>query len=324
MFSLGTFLLSTALTAQARTLYEAISDVPELSNFTTFYANNEALANTFFANQTNYPLTFLVPSNKAFSSYQAQTGTELTNIPLDRLLILFQYHTLVSSLSGSNFSESGSGLTAPTFLNAVQYNNRSVGESMANKFGGTDKASGQVVFIKGDDSTAEQSRFKLMSRQSDASQISVRSGLSSTVNMTVLDTEGLWDGGRFHVIDGLLTPPDLCKTTIRSAGLNNLDNALNRSGLWPALDGAKNVTCLGPNDDAFREAGSPDASLDKNALSDAILFHTLPEVAYSDYLYDGQMLKSLQNGTVRVKVEGTGKDRSIWFNNAKVVNANVL
>jgi hypothetical protein len=50
----------------------------------------------------------------------------------------------------------------------------------------------------------------------------------------------------------------------------------------------------------------------------------LPEVAYSDYLYNGQEFRTLQNGTVRVRVEGEGQGRSVWFNNAKLINANVL
>jgi uncharacterized surface protein with fasciclin (FAS1) repeats len=64
-----------------------------------------------------------------------------------------------------------------------------------------------------------------------------------------------------------------CSATIRSvsAALASLDNALNRSGLYPALDTSPNVTCLAPTSAAFKAAGSPDASLDAKPLGDALL-----------------------------------------------------
>ncbi len=64
-----------------------------------------------------------------------------------------------------------------------------------------------------------------------------------------------------------------CSNTIRtlSSSLNGLDNALNRSGLYPVLDTSPNVTCLAPNNEAFKSAGSPEASLNQSALSSALL-----------------------------------------------------
>ncbi|PVI03004.1 FAS1 domain-containing protein [Periconia macrospinosa] len=320
-----TLLLAAALGANAQTLYEAISRIPVLSNFTAFYRNNEAFANLYFKNESNYPITFLAPDDKAFASYQAQFNTPFTDVPPQQLLDLLQYHTLVSDVTKSKLDEgSAAGLSVPTLLTNGKFNNRSVGVSMAAKFGGDERASGQVVFIKGENA-GPSSKFRLMTRQDSVLQSSVRSGMSSDVNLTVLgDKEGVWSGGRFHIVDGLLTPPTLCKDTIRDAGLSNLDNALNRTKLWDTLDSSKNVTCLGPNDKAFGDAGRPDAKLNETALTGAIMFHTLPEVTYSDYLKDGQEFKSLQNGTVRVKIEGSGKNRTIWFNNARVVDANVL
>lgn len=85
------------------------------------------------------------------------------------------------------------------------------------------------------------------------------------------------------------------------------------------------MTCLGPSDAAFKAAGNPDRELDRTALTSAMLSHTLNEVAYSDFLYDGQEFTTLQNGTVRVRIDDPeGGNRTIYFNNAKVVNANVL
>jgi uncharacterized surface protein with fasciclin (FAS1) repeats len=317
--------LSLAVTSAvyAQTLYDAMSKFSSLSNFTAFYRDNAPLANALLGNTSNYPITFLAPSNQAFVSYQAQYGVSLTEVPIATLLSVLQYHTLVSNLSKANLTngDSMAGVTVPTML-TTQSNNRSVGIGMAARFGGTQRANGQVVFIRG--SQSSPNRF-LLSRQEGGPPSTIRSGLSSDISLQALEgDQGVWEGGRFHIIDGLLTLPQLCARTIRNANLTSLDNALNRTKLWPSLDGSKNVTCLGPNNQAFTRAGSPDSALNETSLSDAMLFHTLPEVAYSDYLYNGQEFKSLQNGTVRVRIEGEGKDKTIWFNNAKIVNANVL
>jgi len=48
--------------------------------------------------------------------------------------------------------------------------------------------------------------------------------------------------------------------------------------------------------------------------------HTLQNVAYTNYLEDGMKFKSLNNLTVRVRV----KEGDIYFNNAKVIEPNVL
>jgi uncharacterized surface protein with fasciclin (FAS1) repeats len=314
------------LQSSAQTFLSAISQIPTLSNFTAFYSSSEQFASAFFSNTSLYPITVLVPNDDAFATYFQQTGVLLTQVPFQTLLTLIQYHTLVSDLSKDNLTSGiedlGSGFTAPTMLVDEQYNNRSAGSALASKFGGPERSKGQVVFITNSD-TGTSMKLRL-SRQVGSSEAQVRSGLSSTVNITALDEEGVWEGGRFHIIDGLLTPPTTCKDTIRSAGLTGLDRALNRSGLWNALDSSYNTTCLGPSNSAFESAGSPDNNLTKEELVKALHFHTLPEVAYSDFLEDGQTFTSLENMTVRVKIAGTGKDRQIWFNNAKVVDANVL
>ncbi|KAF2022986.1 FAS1 domain-containing protein [Setomelanomma holmii] len=298
------FLLSlvTALSADAQSLLDVIAKVSSLPNFTAFYRDNAAFAHVLLGNTTTYPITFLAPNDQAIASYQTQYGVSISSLPPATLLAVLQYRTLVSSLTKDNFTNDGGrgGTTIPTML-TTQSNNRSVGISLAARFGGAQKASGLIVFVHS--SGSGSSHLGLQPLEGD---------------------QGVWDGGLFHIVDGLLTPPQLCAKTIRSANLTLLDNAFNRTKLWPSLDGSKNVTCLGLSNEAFANAGSPDSKLEELALSDAILFHTLPEVAYSDYLYNGREFKTLQNGTVRVRVEGEGLSRSIWFNNAKIFNPNVL
>jgi hypothetical protein len=50
------------------------------------------------------------------------------------------------------------------------------------------------------------------------------------------------------------------------------------------------------------------------------MFHTIPEPLYSNFLTDGQTFTSLSNATVRV----TFRDGAIFFNDAKLMQANVL
>jgi uncharacterized surface protein with fasciclin (FAS1) repeats len=316
------YILSTLLLTRqtlARSFLEAISTYPELSKFTSFFASNINLSGVLFSNPSLYPITVLVPNNNAFAFYQRAKGVALTSLPVEQLLSLIQYHTLISNLSTTNFTVDG-GLTAPTLLTREEHNNRTAGPALAAQFGGVERSGGQVVFIHSEGSSGAR-RFVL--RQGGISTTSVRSGRDSNVNITVLE-EGTWEGGRFHIVDSLLTIPETCSNTIRGASLSSLDTALTRSELWPALDHSSNVTCLGPNNAAFASAGNPDTSLNKTALSGALLFHTLPEVAYSNLLTDGQTFTSLANLTVKVKVTGEGKDRQIYFNNAKVIDANVL
>ncbi|KAJ4993714.1 Fasciclin-like arabinogalactan protein-like protein 6 [Stagonosporopsis vannaccii] len=321
------FLLEIVLGATyAQTLLEALSRIPELSNFTSFYQNNEAFATAYFSNESSYPITFLAPSNDAFTKYFEQNQASLFDVEPDALLQLVQYHTLVSDLKSENFTSARStGLTAPTMLKDSRSNNRSSGVQLAAKFGGPERARGQVVFIQSAGQASAPNLFKLMNRQSSPQNAGVRSGLGSIVNLQALNAEqGTWDGGSFHIVDGLLTLPTTCARTIRNAGLASLDNAGNRTLIWGRLDGTKNVTCLGPSNNAFQAAGNPDTALNETELTDVILFHTLPEVTYSDFLVDGQEFKSLQNGTVRVRIEENDGDRTIWFNNARVIDANVL
>lgn len=322
-------LLSFFRSSAALGLLEAISAFPELSNFTALYRANEAIASSLFDNKTHYPITVLIPSNNAFAAYQAQHNASFTDFSLDTLLPLIQYHTLVSRLTKKNFTANIAGLgTVPTLLQDSN-NQRSVGSGLAARYGGQDRSRGQVVFVSGTASfkPSDSSGDLLLSRQ-DASPDtqSIRSGLGSTANLTLVDDDqGTWDGGSFHIIDNILTPPDLCNITIRAEGLSDLELGLNRTGLWPVLDGASNVTCLAPTNEAFKNGGSPQRGLSEPDLADALKFHTLPEVAYSDFLTDGQEFTSLGNMTVRVRVKREGAEQpEIWFNNAKVVDANVL
>jgi uncharacterized surface protein with fasciclin (FAS1) repeats len=102
--------------------------------------------------------------------------------------------------------------------------------------------------------------------------------------------------------------------------LTALNRALDRADLSSTLDHLRNITCIAPTDEAFRNAGSPDASATADELTSALTYHTLTEPLYTNFLQDGQEFTSVSNVTVRVTVNTTG----IWFNDAKLITTNVL
>ena len=90
--------------------------------------------------------------------------------------------------------------------------------------------------------------------------------------------------------------------------------------LASVLDHANNVTCLGPTDQAFLQAGSPDENAAVSDLSKALLVHTLTEPAYIPFLTDGQAFQTVSNDTVIVSI----RNGSIYFNDALLTQGNVL
>lgn len=96
--------------------------------------------------------------------------------------------------------------------------------------------------------------------------------------------------------------------------------SLDRTGLGAPLDITQNVTCLTPNDNAFLNAGSPNVTANITDLQDLIKFHTIVEPVYSNLLVNGQTFTTFSNQTVRVSL----RDGAIFFNDAKVINKNVM
>ncbi|KAM0364653.1 hypothetical protein ACHAPY_010860 [Fusarium culmorum] len=221
-----------------------------------------------------------------------------------------------ASLTSSDF-ENPRGLSVPTLLQNSQFNNRSAGPQIQSQFGkGSD---GQVVFASRQDRNDKRADDDL-----GGPTVMLRAGLAQDVKMTAVD--GSWGTNNinsFQIVDKVLSPPRSCSNTvhtIKDTRLVALNVALVKAGLWPALDASRNVTCLAPSTQAFKNAGSPDVKLSKQDLAGALLAHTLNEVTYSNYLRDGQVVGTLSNTEVRVSIRGN----DIFFNNAKVIEANIL
>ncbi|KAK1593174.1 fasciclin domain-containing protein [Colletotrichum navitas] len=300
-----------------QSLSNALSKHADFSAFNQILSNYPRIIDNVTAEADN-KITLLVPTNNAIANFLKQSNaSDVSQIPVDRVLTMFKYHTLDAPMTAMNFSSSR-GITVPTKLQDSLYNLRSPGPALISRYG--DGAQGQVLYISRDTISPARLRVRQGSSSSDDKVANLRAGLGQTAELTTIDGE--WDGGYFQSIDTILEPPRPCSTTIRklSDSLTSLMGALEKTKLWRTLDAKPNVTCLGPSTEAFDQAGNPEKSLGESELKGALLFHTLPEVAYSNFLEDGQEFTSLANLTVRVTV----KDDQIWFNDAKVISPNVL
>ncbi|KAL2671549.1 hypothetical protein Neosp_014139 [[Neocosmospora] mangrovei] len=296
-------------------LSDAISDFPTLSLFRSLIgAAPQGLTKSFSEKSTD--ITVLVPTNDAIEKYLKDAGvTDVTALNEDDIQVFFSYHIMAASLQSSDFDDP-KGKTVPTLLQSEEFNNRTAGPDLVQDFG--KQATGQVVFA----SKVDQSDKKEKRQDIKGDEVNLRSGLAQDVKMTAVD--GKWGpkgANTFQVVNSVLLPPRPCSVTVRTVTakddrLEGLDKALNATGLWPALDHSKNVTCLAPSTKAFEDAGE----LSKEELTGALLAHTLDEVTYTDYLTDGMVIGTLNKTTVRVFIKGD----DIYFNNAKVIKANVL
>ncbi|OLN85953.1 Fasciclin-like arabinogalactan protein-like protein 6 [Colletotrichum chlorophyti] len=298
-----------------QSLSSALSSHADLSTFNQLLNSYpDIISNVTTGGQNR--VTILVPTNDAFTKYLQQSNvSDLAALPVDRLLNVFRYHTLEAGLTVQNFS-APRGITVPTKLRDALNNLRSPGAAIIDQFGAD--AQGQVLYVAPD--AINPAKFRVRQTSDDDKTASLRAGLGQTATLTTID--GIWDGGFFQSIDAVLEVPTVCSTTIKklSGSLSSLKDALDKTKLWKDLDAKPNITCLAPNTDAFREAGNPQNELGNEDLKNALLFHTLPQVSYSNFLTDGQEFISLSNNIVRVTV----RDNEIWFNDAKVVSPNVL
>ncbi|SPJ80348.1 uncharacterized protein FTOL_08740 [Fusarium torulosum] len=297
-------------------LANAIANYSSLSLFRSLIITAPQALSQSLSNKSSN-ITVLIPTNDAIKSYLHDSGvSDVTELNQTDLQIFFSYHTLSASLVSSDF-DNPRGLSVPTMLDDSQFNNRSAGPQIQSQFG--KDAGGQVVFA-----SKEKNIGKRANKDLTGPTVTLRAGLAQNVRMTAVD--GSWGAknvNSFQVIHKVLQPPRSCSVTVhtvKDSRLDALNVALIKAQLWPALDASRNVTCLAPSTQAFKDAGNPNIALSKQDLTGALLAHTLDEVTYSNYLRDGQVIGTLNNTEVRVSIRGN----DIFFNNAKVIEANVL
>ena len=141
---------------------------------------------------------------------------------------------------------------------------------------------------------------------------------SPTYTAAVTTADIACSNGYIHIVDLVLLPPDKASTTAIAAGLNNLAYALTVTGLLDTVDSLSSITVFAPTDAAF-DAIPNWRQLPVADLTNILLYHVVPAVAYSVDLVDGQVVPTLQGQTIRISTVG-----GVRANDANVVVANAL
>ena len=189
--------LAQSVYSQAGTqasLLAAVSKYPDLSAFSGILSGFPGILPTLLGGSSN-GVTVLVPTNAAITKFLGQGNvTDISQFPVAQLQTVLRYHILAAKLKTENFTLPR-GLTIPTILKDVLYNNRTAGKGITDLYG--PDATGQVLFVQ-KDPIAKPSKFKV--RQSlSGSSASLRAGLAQVATLTAVD--GVWDGGYFQVVD---------------------------------------------------------------------------------------------------------------------------
>ncbi|EAA30257.1 Fasciclin-domain-containing protein [Neurospora crassa] len=129
-----------------------------------------------------------------------------------------------------------------------------------------------------------------------------------------------FDGGVIRPVASLLEIPGSIPSTLSLfPNLSNLTALLTQSSLAGPVSEAAGITVLAPDDSAF-------AAVNISALTDEQIVGILSQhvivdyVGYSPLLKDGQVFKTLANGTITVAV----RDSGVYFNGAKVTASDVI
>lgn len=127
-------------------------------------------------------------------------------------------------------------------------------------------------------------------------------------------------GGVIHIIDTVLTIPQLVSSTAVAANLTSLAGALKTTNLVSTVDSLKDVTIFAPSNSAFQAIGSAIGTLTTAQLSSILTYHVVQgTVGYSSIL-SNTTLKTVNGENVTITIE----DGSVFVNSAKVVTPNVL
>jgi len=148
-------------------------------------------------------------------------------------------------------------------------------------------------------------------------------------NATVTKADINASNGVIHIIDTVLMPPstgaqDIVKTIQSNPDLSTLATAVGVAGLEQTLEGPGPFTVFAPTNEAF--SALPAGVLanllkptNKAALIDVLTYHVLGNEVPSQKLLDGEMLRTLEQKYVTVRIAG----KAILINTALVTTADV-
>jgi uncharacterized surface protein with fasciclin (FAS1) repeats len=135
--------------------------------------------------------------------------------------------------------------------------------------------------------------------------------------------------GVANVIDGVLIPSwvsnSITDRVVADSDLSTLLALVGIAGLGGALAGPGELTLVAPINSAFAKLPASTVTFltsaqGKATLTSILLYHVFPNIIVSSELSNGLTTKTLEGGTVTVSVN----NRGIFFNDAKVVKADIL
>ena len=195
--SIAVLVLGLSRSVLAQDLDAALSKYPEVSTFQGLISQvpggvTDLLPSGLSPNSTE-GVTVLIPSNDAVKSYlNASSLANITDVPLDKLMNILQYHIMYAKLTSSNFT-APDGLIVPTLLKDNMFNNRSAGAEL-NATYGPEAAQGTVLYISKD--PINTAKFRVRQQQSGAA---LRGGMGQGGTINAVD--GSWDLGYIQIID---------------------------------------------------------------------------------------------------------------------------
>ncbi|PSN69457.1 hypothetical protein BS50DRAFT_586757 [Corynespora cassiicola Philippines] len=172
-FSIQALVLVAAGTVAAQPFFDAVSSVPSLSSFSAIYAAHAGLVDEFLRNDAT---TLLVPTNQALEGFKTDDGLVVKREVLAEMM---RCHSLAGNVSVEGVRDEG--LEVETLCS----NKR------------------MQIYINCESSAAE---YTLAWRRDCGDGGS----MEFTANITALQApQGVWDGGRFYMIDAVLSLPPL-------------------------------------------------------------------------------------------------------------------
>ena len=285
LFATLAALALTALTVAAQlspsnTIVGNALQIPELSSLVGIVASPGYEAVLEALNNPNANLTLFAPNNAAFARLPAVPDYET-------LIAVLYYHVIPARVRSVDL--------APLQFPSSLMSNASLVNIGAGK--------AQVLEVI---------------RSGNGVQVVFGIPGSPTYTAAVTTADIACSNGYIHIVDLVLLPPDKASTTAIAAGLNNLAYALTVTGLLDTVDSLSSITVFAPTDAAF-DAIPNWRQLPVADLTNILLYHVVPAVAYSVDLVDGQVVPTLQGQTIRISTVG-----GVRANDANVVVANAL
>lgn len=256
-----------------------------LSTLVSLLQSQPALLNTV-AGLKN--ITILAPSNEAFATLLADPAVAAKAADPGFVTALLTYHVLKGTFPASAFLAAAD---APVFANTY----------LTNETYSTVE-DGQVV-----------------EAQTVGGNVVVTSGAGT--ESKVVATDFNFTGGVVHVIDNVLSIPSDLTGVLGQENLTALAGAVATANLGATLTGLEQLTLFAPNNAAFDKIRDVASTLTVEQLTDVLSYHTVAgAVVYSTDIVDGATVKTVQGGELKLTI----RDGSVFVNDAKVVEANIL